>query len=335
MSEQEQIIQVKETHKESILAKPNVVGVGVGYKVTGGQATDQLAIVTLVRQKLPQVGLLGDNLIPRSIEGVPIDVVEVGDLRALQEPTDRWRPAPGGVSLGHYKVTAGTLGVVVKDRASGARLILSNNHVLANSNDARIGDPILQPGAADGGQNRSDTIALLERFQSIDFGTAPPECSLAIGTARLVNSFAQLLGSQHRLEAYQNNPTASNVVDAAVARPIRDELVLNEILNIGEISATAPAQLGMQVRKAGRTTGLTTGTISILQATVTVDYGSGRTARFEGQIITSPMSSGGDSGSLLVDAHSPRAVGLLFAGSEKTTIHNPIQSVLDALEIVL
>jgi len=335
MSEQEQVTQVKEAYKESILAKPNVVGVGVGYRVTRGQATDQLAVVTLVRQKLPQAGLLSNNMIPRSIEGVPVDVVEVGDLRALQEPTDRWRPAPGGVSLGHYKVTAGTLGVVVKDSATAARLILSNNHVMANSNDARAGDPILQPGAADGGQNRSDTIALLERFQPIDFGTAPPQCSLAIGAARFINSVAQLLGSQHRLRAYQDNPTASNLVDAAVARPISDELVLNEVLNIGEINATAPALLGMQVRKSGRTTGLTTGTITILQATVTVDYGSGRSARFEQQIITSPMSSGGDSGSLLVDANSRRAVGLLFAGSEKTTIHNPIQAVLDALEIVL
>jgi hypothetical protein len=335
MSEQEQVAQIKETHKEAILAKPNVVGVGVGYKVTKGQATDQLAIVTLVSKKLPQVGLLADNVIPRSIEGVPIDVLEVGELRALQLPTDRWRPAPGGVSLGHFKITAGTLGVLVKDRATGARLILSNNHVMANCNDARVGDPVLQPGPADGGQNRSDTIALLERFHPIDFGTAPAECSLAIRAARLINSLAQLLGSQHRVRAYQDNPAASNVVDAAVARPTSAESVLDEILQIGPISGTAPAQLGMHVRKSGRTTGLTTGTISILHATVTIDYGSGRTARFEEQIITSPMSSGGDSGSLLVDANSPRAVGLLFAGSEQTTIHNPIQDVLDTLEVLL
>ena len=335
MSEQDQVAQVMEMYKEDILAKPNVVGVGVGYKITKGQTTDQLAIMTLVSRKLPQVGLLADSVIPRSINGVPIDVLEVGELRALQLPTDRWRPAPGGVSLGHFKITAGTLGVLVRDRATGTPLILSNNHVVANCNDARVGDPVLQPGPADGGQNRKDTIALLERFHPIDFGTAPAECSLAIRAARLINSMAHLLGSQHRVRAYQDNPAASNVVDAAVARPISAESVVDEILQIGPISGTVSAQLGMPVRKSGRTTGLTTGTISILHATVTIDYGSARTARFEQQIITSPMSGGGDSGSLLVAADSQRAVGLLFAGSDRTTIHNPIQDVLDTLEIVL
>jgi hypothetical protein len=89
----------------------------------------------------------------------------------------------------------------------------------------------------------------------------------------------------------------------------------------------------MSVRKSGRTTGLTTGEITVLEATVDVGYGSGRTARFDEQIVTSPMSSPGDSGSLLVAGDSQHAVGLLFAGSDQTTIHNPIQAVLDCLEV--
>jgi hypothetical protein len=91
----------------------------------------------------------------------------------------------------------------------------------------------------------------------------------------------------------------------------------------------------MPVRKSGRTTAFTTGEIRLLNATVSVGYGGGRSARFENQILTGAMSQGGDSGSLLVAADSQEAVGLLFAGSEQTTIHSPIQTVLDALEVDL
>jgi hypothetical protein len=72
-----------------------------------------------------------------------------------------------------------------------------------------------------------------------------------------------------------------------------------------------------------------------LDATVNVSYGVGQVATFEGQIISGPMSQGGDSGSLLVAGSSLQAVGLLFAGSDQTTVFNPIQAVLDCLEIEL
>jgi len=122
-------------------------------------------------------------------------------------------------------------------------------------------------------------------------------------------------------------------VDAAVARPVNDAEILDEILEIGVVQGTTPAVLGMPVRKSGRTTAFTTGEILVLDATVSVSYGAGRTASFENQIVTTPMSQGGDSGSLLVDGNSLQAVGLLFAGSEQSTIHSPIQAVLDSLEI--
>lgn len=333
MSEYAQIQQAKESHKETILAKPNVVGVGTGYKVKRGQKTAQLCIVTMVSRKIPLAGLPSEALVPKTIDGVPVDVIEVGLLRALQARTDRWRPAPGSVSLGHYKITAGTFGAVVRDRITGDRLVLSNNHVLANSNDAAIGDPVLQPGPADGGQMRTDTIAQLERFVPLVYDTAPAACDLATGAAEVANAVARILGSKHRLEALQSDPTASNAVDAAVARPVDDADILDEILEVGEVQGTAPAQLGMSVRKSGRTTSFTTGEITVLDVTVTVAYGTGRTARFENQIVTSAMSQGGDSGSLLVAGDTQQAVGLLFAGSEQTTIHSPIQAVLDSLEV--
>ncbi len=333
MSQRVDVTRVKETHKEAIMAKPNVVGVGTGYKVSRGQRTDELCVVVLVRQKVPEAGLHPEALVPQGIDGVSTDVVQVGDLRAFQARTDRWRPAPGGVSIGHYQVTAGTFGSVVRDRASGDRLILSNNHVLANSNAASPGDPILQPGAADGGQVADDTIARLERFCPIEFSVSPPTCPLATGVADAANALARLVGSKHQLQALQSDAQASNLADAAVARPLEDGDILDEILEIGVVDGTAPATLGMSVRKSGRTTGLTTGEITVLDATVDVSYGLFQIARFEGQIVSGPMSSPGDSGSLLVAGDSQLAVGLLFAGSDQTTIYNPIQAVLDCVEV--
>jgi hypothetical protein len=335
MPQREEVRQVQALHKDSIMAKPNVVGIGIGYKVVEGQITDELALLVLVRQKVAEAGLASEALVPPHVLGVKTDVVEVGLLRALQARTDRWRPAPGGVSVGHYQISAGTFGAVVRDRISGARLILSNNHVLANSNDALPGDPILQPGGADGGQVEEDIIAQLERFCPIRFNEAPSTCNLAEAAAGAGNALARLLGSKHRLHAFQVDPDASNLADAATARPEADDLILDEILEIGTVSGTAPAVLGMAVRKSGRTTGLTTGEITVLDATVTVNYGLGRSARFEDQIVTTPMSQGGDSGSLLVAGEAATAVGLLFAGSDSATIHNPIQAVLDCLEVEL
>lgn len=335
MTEFSSLAQAKEDHKEEILARPNVIGIGVGYRETAGTLTDDVSVVVLVQQKVAPVALSAEALVPREVAGLRTDVREVGEIRAQQARTDRWRPAPGGVSIGHYRISAGTLGCIVRDRATGDRLILSNNHVLANSNDAAPGDPILQPGGADGGVNPQDVIARLERFVPIHYNTAPGTCGTASAVAHLANAVAILIGSQHRLQPYQLDQQASNVVDAAVARPLDDASVLDEVLEIGEPHGTTEPLLGMAVRKSGRTTGFTTDAITVLDATVTVSYGGGRSARFENQIITGPMSQGGDSGSLLVAGETQEAVGLLFAGSDQTTIHSPIGFVLDHLEVDL
>jgi hypothetical protein len=335
MSQHELVRSVKESFKDNLLAKTNVVGVGTAFKISKGETTDELSVAVLVRSKVPKASLTADALIPPEINGVKTDVIQVGDLRALQSRTDRWRPAPGGVSIGHYKITAGTFGTVVRDRASGDRLILSNNHVLANGNDAAPGDSILQPGSVDGGQLENDVIARLERFQPIQFQVQPGSCSIASGVAGVLNGAARLVGSKHRLQALWTDQAAANLVDAAVARPLSDDLIQDDILEIGTVSGTAPAALLMPVRKSGRSTALTSGQITVLDATVTVSYGPDQSARFEGQIVSGPMSSPGDSGSLLVAGDSLQAVGLLFAGSEQSTIYNPIQAVLDALNIVI
>lgn len=212
--------------------------------------------------------------------------------------------------------------------------MLSNNHVLANSNKARIGDPILQPGAADGGTGGEDVIGYLERFVDLEFNSGPAECPIASAVASIANGLAALVGSTHRLQPIVANPQATNQVDAAVARPVNDDDLRDDILDIGVVGGVIPASLGMAVRKSGRTTGFTTGTIQVMDATVSVMYGA-QTARFEGQLVSTPMSQPGDSGSLLVAGDALLAVGLLFAGSDQATIYNPMQSVLEALEVVL
>ena len=333
MSEFEQVRQAKTFHKAALISQPNVVGVGVGYKTIGTQETSELCVVVMVQQKMPLADIPAEAVIPQEVAGVRTDVIQVGFVRALDAPTDRWRPAPGGVSLGHYQITAGTLGGVVYDRLTGERLILSNNHVMANSNNARNGDPVLQPGPADGGELGPDTIALLDRFIPIRYTSEPPTCSVAKTYAWVGNSMAHILRAEHRLQVVQSRATATNLVDAAVARPIDPDYIRDDNLEIGQINGVNEATLEMGVCKSGRTTAFTTGTIRVLEATMTVNYGLDRVATFEGQIVSTPMSQGGDSGSLLVTSDTHQAVGLLFAGSSQATIFNPIQTVLDQLRV--
>src|SRR3990172_1500990 len=136
--------------------------------------------------------LSAKDLLPEKIDSMPTDVVKSGVFKALLRSesfggqalsrTDRMRPCPGGFSIGHYMITAGTLGMVVRDSKTGQRLILSNNHVLANSNEGKIGDSILQPGPYDGGADPQDLIAYLDRFVPIGFGGeegGEPDCKIA------------------------------------------------------------------------------------------------------------------------------------------------------------
>ena len=360
------VLQAQRMFMDSLLAKPNVVGVAVGLKNSVGEPS----VVVLVQRKLPAAALSVAESVPKEVNGVKTDVVEIGYVRAYDTPRDRFRPEiPCGISIGYYKVTAGTLSTIVTDRTTGEKLILSNNHVLANSNDSLVGDAILQPGTADGGQNPADMVARLERFITLRYVDdpdtpaptpspsptptptpgSPAGCNVLSGVVSVINAAAALLGSHQRVAPASAHSVAGpqavstvnavaqtpeNAVDCAVAKPLDPTKFTGEILGIGQVHGTKPAALGMAVRKSGRTTGLTTGTITLLNATVNVAYGN-RTARFSGQIISTPMSQGGDSGSLLVDATENVAVGLLFAGSDQSTIFNPIDSVLSALQVNL
>lgn len=318
-------------HADKLMSQRHVTATGVGYKVIAGIRTNTPSIICSVEKKLPTTSLLTNDLIPTTLDGIPTDVIETGKIRALQAPTDRFRPAPGGISIAHSDLTAGTLGCWV--RRNGRWMILSNNHVLANSNEAAIGDAILQPGPIDGGKNPQDQIAVLEDFVPIQFTGLPSNCPTAGSLVTLLNRIALLMGSDARLQAVQAQ-VEDNLVDAAIARPLQEEDMLSTILNIGTIQGLVPGELGMAVKKMGRTTRFTEGEIQQVDVSVNVQYGGGRIGRFTDQLMAGPMSQGGDSGSAVLDDQN-RVLGLLFAGSEQTTIINRIQHVFDALDLSL
>ncbi len=281
-----------ETVGSMLPAGSNVVGVGYGAKVTAGAGvSDGPAVRVYVRAKVSAASLPKAEVVPREVNGLQTDVVQVGDVTALARPT------PCGVSVGHYATTAGTLGCLVRRRGSenGDRFILSNNHVLANSNEGKVGDPILEPGPIDGG-DPDNPVAELSNFEPIDF-------------------------------------SGPNAMDAAIARVLDSSDVEPEILGIGRVQQPAmPAALYQSVRKRGRTTLHTIGVVMDLAADINVRFGR-HTVSFEDQLavtgVGGQFSSGGDSGSLVVDAVTRRPVALLIAGGLDTTFANQIGPILD------
>ncbi len=197
---------------------------------------------------------------------------------------------------------SGTLGSLVTDGST--KYILSNNHVLARSDQAAPGEDISQPGLIDNGCDPGTIVG--------DFTLAPP------------------LGSN---------------VDAAIAQ-LRTGTMdgTGSIEDVGVPGSVVAPSVGLGVAKSGRTTGFTTGTIGSINTSVNVQYqkncGSGKkfVISYTNQVVinSSSFSAGGDSGSLIVTnnaSHNP--VALLYAGSNTTTIGNPVGEVLTKLGAAL
>src|SRR5438477_1120987 len=165
------VLAVHRRRSEELLRIPGVVGTAVGLLPNGKLS---------LRVLLARHGVTG---LPSVLDGVPVTAQVTGMLVAFSDPTKQARPAPMGFSVGHPAITAGSIGARVAD-GLGNLYILSNNHVLANSNDASIGDPELQPGAYDGGTAPADQIATLSAFQPIDFsgGTNTFDAAIAHST---------------------------------------------------------------------------------------------------------------------------------------------------------
>jgi len=288
-------MRVQERYTPDLLDKPGIVGTAVGI---GNDGRPTVVVMT----RAP--GVTG---IPATLEGTRVEVRVTGEFHALslavQAGTNlkgQIRPVPNGVSVGNNnECAAGTLGAAVY--IGGNQYVLSNNHVLARENAAAIGEYIVQPGRYDNkpkcaNEVATDQIADLSDFQAIVFSTS-----------------------------------ANNTMDAAVAQATTTLTCATPAGFYGSPSTTAaPPSVGLAIQKVGRTSRLTTGTITAVNATVNVGYSSG-TARFVGQIVTSRgQSKAGDSGSLFVtNDGTNRPVGLLFAGtSDGTTIANPIGLVL-------
>ena len=330
------IEEAKNKYERQLLGKQNVVGVMTGFKIREEERSDDLSIVCLVEKKLAAETLPKKALVPSTIRDFPTDVIQVGRLRAFDiDKKARHRPCPMGTSGGHPEVTAGTNGELLKDRHTGNLCIGTNNHVGANSNEARIGDPYLQPAVLDGGRYPDDLIGRLLRFVPIVFEDEQGGCGVARGLSGVFNFITRLIGSRSRLVSIRRS-RRDNLVDAALIE-VSPRDVKSDIVGIGVPKGTREAVLDMYVQKSGRTTCHTTGgIITGIDATIgPIRYGPGRNAFFRDQIIISKagFSSGGDSGSLILDTDG-YAVGKLFAGSEteNITIANHIQHYLDLLE---
>lgn len=245
----------------------------------------------------------------------------------MVDRTARLRPALGGISIGHFKVTAGTFGCLVYRK--GERFILSNCHVLANPGDCKIGDSIIQPGVYDGGKEKTDEIAKLYDFVPLKMEDLS-DCSFGNSVTGVFNFFAKLFRGETRLV-----PVATpepNLVDCAIAKPCRDEDVSPEILEIGIITGEAEPEVGMAVKKSGRSSGLTPGTIRQVNVTANINMGDGRMAIFTDQFSMGPMSAPGDSGSAIVTEDN-RIVGLLFAGSDTITLGCKFSNIKKLLKL--
>jgi hypothetical protein len=212
----------------------------------------------------------------------------------------------------------GTLGSLVT--RAGTQYILSNNHVLARSDIATVGDPIIQPGLID--------------------------------TSTCTSTGAAAVANLSQFFNLENGPTPK--VDAALAQVVPNGVDPNgKILFLGATSTNgvpdsgAPhagsgvsVAVGRAVAKSGRTTGLTCSTVLAKNIAIPVDYqkgcgtGSTFTAAYTNliSIAGGNFSAAGDSGSLVVTQDTADPVALLFAGSDTDTVGNPVSDVLNSFQ---
>ncbi len=294
------LMAVQHRHSRRLMAIPEVVGTAIGLDGAG-----RAGLLIFTKEAV------NPGLIPESLEGIPVVKTMTGEIRPMKSlpPTSTFpRPVPIGVSTGNEKeCSAVTITARVKVGA-GNVYALSNNHVYALENNASLGSKILQPGTYDTScaEVPDDMIGTLTQFVPIDFSSS-----------------------------------GNNIVDAAIALSSRDLLGNATPRNGYGIPRSTPdaASIGLAVKKYGRTTLLTKGTITAINATINVQYDSG-IARFVNQIAVQSSKAfmkPGDSGSLLVTKSGSNPVGLLFAGNStgKFAFANPIDAVLGAFGVTI
>ena len=235
----------------------------------------------------------GVGNIPATVDGVPTEVRVVGDVTAYAKPGGTLQC---GTSTGNnLECAAGTIGAVVLKGST--KYLLSNNHVYARENAASIGEREDAPGRYDGHPKCAVTpqCGTLSQFVNINFGGGNNtiDCAIALMST--------------------SNPTAVTQSGGYTAS-----------------STVVSPSVGLAVKKSGRTSGLTTGTIQAINVTIQVGYSAG-VATFSGQIMTpATFIRSGDSGSLMVTQSGNNPVGLCFAGGSGGSFANPIGPVLQA-----
>jgi len=305
------VIHAKESAEEELLKHPHVTGVAVGYKYVGGKRTDQVSIQVFVKEKKKAVPK--GQMIPSEINGIPTDVIQrtyelhpaskkVIDVSPMAD-TGTYNPVQGGVSIGPCRVVNGSI-------FAGTLGVPVRDHTTGNT----LLLSNFHVMCIDNGWNVGDQMTQPSR---IDTGTCPTD---VVGTL---------------LRA-----TLTSSVDGAVCT-LSGRGSSCSIVDIGTVNGTNTATLNMAVRKRGRTTGLTYGTVDSISLSVNVNYGDGIGAKtLTNQIGLVPdtthnamFGDHGDSGSVVVDANN-KVVGLYFAGSsDGTGVANPIAAVLSALNI--
>jgi hypothetical protein len=214
----------------------------------------------------------------------------------------------------------GTLGSLVT--RGGAQYILSDNHILARSDGATIGDAIVQPGLIDTATcttTGTTTVANLSQFSNLQ---ANPSPNVDAAIAQVVSGTVDPAGKIIYLGA---------TVDSSGV-PVADAPQGGTGLPASSVS------VGQPVAKSGRSTGLTCSTIEATNIATSVDYtvncdGTGNkfTVNYSNQIgvIGGDFSGEGDSGSLIVTQDTANPVALLYAGSDTDTVGNPVADVLN------
>lgn len=319
---EKRLVEAASSNAMSLAGARNIDSAGVvGVGLSGGGVPGQSSLVIYVENEANEeqvrremVDVMGVQA--ASDDSLPVEIEVTGLVEAYSSNRSKFRPAPAGASVGHYKITAGTIGGWARGRGNRSRrqLMVSNNHVLANVNAGRFGDSIIQPGSHDGGINTADRIAILERFVKISFASG-----------------------------------ARNYVDCATGWCWPDRVRRDHVYHRGGSTArffrignsVVQPKVNMVVGKTGRTTDLTQGTIRATGVSVNVNFGSGRVAHFRDQFSvrstnSQVFSAPGDSGSFVWQWDrrlSP--VGLLFAGGGGTTFCNRMSRVVAALDIRL
>jgi len=278
----EQVRAVKEKWQNTLSAIPGVNSVGI--------ANNHILVRVADRATAAKI--------PKTIDGVEVRVL-IGSVRLLDAYTGRYRPVPGGVSIGNVNITAGTLSCLVKENKTGQLLGLSNAHVMNTPYGPSPGDPkgtpVVQPGSWDGGQAPQDTVGYTYKWVTV------------------------------------KPPPTPNLVDCACFKPTNTAIVSDRIIdvNLRPLNPVDPT-LNMKVMKVGRTTGLTHSKVSVVDVNgEQIGDASGTLLAVFNDVfeIHTPIPAlptdhcapgsfgcGGDSGSTILEEDTSLPVGLLFAG---------------------